>query len=60
MLQRKMLAEASATLSFYLHIDIAETKTPTVANTVYVQVFNTGVTLLGTLATCSNLNKNTG
>ncbi|MFC5740589.1 protease pro-enzyme activation domain-containing protein [Dyella tabacisoli] len=52
--------KTSATLQYYLHIDTAETTTTTAYDTFKVQVFNTSGTLLGTLATYSNLNKNTG
>ncbi|HEU4812445.1 MAG TPA: M4 family metallopeptidase [Nocardioides sp.] len=44
----------SATLSFYLHIDTAETTTTTAYDTLTVKAGST------TLATYSNLNKNTG
>ena len=44
----------SATLSFYLHIDTSETTKTTAFDTLKVQVGST------TLATFSNLNKNTG
>ena len=50
----------SATLSFWLHIDTAETTTATAYDTLKVQVRNTAGTVLSTLATYSNLNKNTG
>lgn len=50
----------SATLSFYLHIDTAETTTTSAYDTLKVQVRNTANTVLATLATYSNLNKNTG
>ncbi len=46
--------------TFWLHIDTAETTTVTAYDTLKVQVFNTSGTLLATLATYSNLNKNTG
>ena len=52
--------KTSATLSFYLHIDTAETTTTSAYDTIKVQVYNTAGTLLGTLATYSNLNKVTG
>ncbi len=51
--------KASATLSFYMHIDTAETGT-TAFDKLAVQVTNTAGTVLGTLYTYSNLNKNTG
>jgi Subtilase family/Peptidase inhibitor I9 len=50
----------SATLTFYLSIDTAET-TPTVAyDKLQVQIRNSSNTVLATLATYSNLNKTTG
>ena len=51
--------KTSATLSFYMHIDTAETGT-TAYDKLAVQVTNTAGTVLGTLYTYSNLNKNTG
>jgi subtilisin family serine protease len=51
---------ASATLTFWLHIDTAETTTVTAYDTLKVQVRNTSNTVLATLATYSNLNKATG
>ncbi|GLH70547.1 hypothetical protein GETHPA_20800 [Geothrix rubra] len=50
----------SATFSFWLHIDTAETTTTTAYDTLKVQVRNAAGTVLGTLATYSNLNKGTG
>ncbi len=50
----------TATLTFWLHIDSAETSTTTVYDTLNVQVRNSSGTVLATLATYSNLNKNTG
>ncbi|MFB7506949.1 hydrolase [Streptomyces broussonetiae] len=50
----------SATLSFYLHIDTAETTTSTAYDTLKVQVLNSSGTVLGTLATYSNLNAASG
>jgi len=47
-------AGCSATLSFYLHIDTAETSTTTAYDKLTVKIGTT------TLATYSNLNKNTG
>ena len=44
----------AATFSFYLHIDTAETSTTTAYDTLVVKAGST------TLATYSNLNKNTG
>ncbi|WP_330455946.1 hydrolase [Streptomyces sp. NBC_00820] len=51
---------ANATLSFYLHIDTAETTTSTAYDTVKAQVLNSGGTVLSTLATYSNLNAASG
>jgi hypothetical protein len=50
----------SASLSFWLHIDTAETTTTTAFDTLAVQVRNSSGTVLSTLKTFSNLNKNTG
>ena len=50
----------AATLSFFLHIDTAETTTTTAFDTLTVQVRNSSGTVLSTLATYSNLNKATG
>ncbi len=50
----------TATLAFWLHIDTAETTTTTAFDTLKVQIRNTSGTVLSTLATYSNLNKNTG
>ena len=47
-------------LSFWLHIDTAETSTSTAYDTLKVQVLNSSGTVLGTLATFSNLNAATG
>jgi hypothetical protein len=52
--------KTSATLTFWLHIDTAETTTTTAYDTLKVQIRNSGGTVLATLATYSNLNKNTG
>lgn len=46
----------TATLSFYLHVDTAETTTSTAYDTLKVQVLNSSGTVLGTPATYSNLN----
>jgi hypothetical protein len=46
--------------TFWLHIDTAETTTTTAFDTLKVQVLNSAGTVLSTLATYSNLNKNTG
>jgi len=52
---------ATATLSFWLHIDTAETTTTTVYDTLVVQVRDSsGSTVLATLGTFSNLDHNTG
>ena len=50
----------SATLTFYLHIDTAETTTSTQYDKFYVRVRNSAGTTLATLATYSNLNKAAG
>lgn len=50
----------TATLTFWLHIDTAETTTTTAYDTLKVQIRNSSGTVLATLATYSNLNKNTG
>jgi pseudomonalisin len=50
----------TATLTFWLHIDTAETTKTTAFDTLNVQVRNSSNTVLATLATFSNLNKNTG
>src|SRR5579884_2855955 len=50
----------SATLTFFLHIDTAETTTTTAFDTLTVQVLNSAGTVLQTLGTFSNLNKGTG
>jgi hypothetical protein len=47
-------------LSFWLHIDTAQTTTTKAIDTLTVQVLNSSGTVLGTLATFSNLNHNTG
>ena len=52
--------KTSATLTFWLHIDTAETTTTTAYDTLNVQIRNSSGTVLATLATYSNLNKNTG
>ncbi|HZT57830.1 MAG TPA: hypothetical protein VFA21_04305 [Pyrinomonadaceae bacterium] len=51
---------ATATLTFWLHIDTAETTTTTAFDKMQVQIRNTSNTVLSTLATYSNLNKATG
>jgi hypothetical protein len=50
----------SATLTFWLHIDTAETTTTTAFDTFRIQVLNTSGTLLATLGTFSNLNHAAG
>jgi subtilase family serine protease len=50
----------SATLTFWLHIDSAETTTTTAYDTLKVQIRNSAGTVLATLATYSNLNKASG
>ena len=50
----------TATLSFWLHIDTAETTTTTAFDILTVQVRNSSGTVLATLATFSNLNHATG
>ncbi len=50
----------SATLSFYLHIDTAETTTSTAYDKLVVSIQNGSGTTLKTLATYSNVNKATG
>jgi hypothetical protein len=51
---------SSYQLSFWLHIDTAETTTTTAYDTLTVQILNSSGTVLGTLATFSNLNHITG
>ncbi len=53
-------AATAATLTFFLHIDTAETSTTTAFDKLAVQVRNSSGTVLSTLATFSNLNHNTG
>jgi hypothetical protein len=48
------------TFSFWLHIDTSETTTSTAYDTLRVQVLNSSGTVLGTLATFSNLNHLSG
>jgi len=50
----------AATFSFYVHIDTAETTTSTAYDKLSVQVLNSSGTVLGTLATYSNLNAASG
>ncbi len=58
--QQIAVPASGATLTFWMHIDTAETTTTTAYDTMKVQVLNTAGTVLGTLATYSNLNKATG
>ncbi|SCG66061.1 Zn-dependent metalloprotease [Micromonospora zamorensis] len=51
---------SSYALSFWLHIDSAETTTSVAYDKLNVQVLNSSGTVLATLATYSNLNKATG
>ncbi|GAA2507792.1 M4 family metallopeptidase [Winogradskya humida] len=51
---------ATYALSFYLHIDTAETSTSTQYDKLQVQVLNTSGTVLGTVGTYSNLNAASG
>ena len=53
-------AATAATLSFWLHIDTAETTTTAAKDTLQVQVRNGSGTALATLATYSNLNAGAG
>jgi hypothetical protein len=50
----------TATLSFWLHIDTAETTTTTAFDTMQVQVLNTSNSVIATLGTFSNLNAANG
>ena len=50
----------SATVSFYLHVDTAETTSSTAYDTLKAQVVNSSGTVLSTLATYSNLNAASG
>ncbi|NKJ21200.1 protease pro-enzyme activation domain-containing protein [Dyella sp. SG609] len=52
--------KTSASLTFYLHVDTAETTTSTAYDKLNVQVLNSSGTVLKTLATYSNLNKASG
>ena len=52
--------KTSATLQYYLHIDTAETTTSQAYDKMTVQVLSSSGTVLGTLATFSNLNKVSG
>jgi PKD repeat protein len=55
-----LASTTSATLSFWLHIDTAETTTTTAYDTLTLQVLNSSGTVLTTLHTWSNLNANSG
>jgi hypothetical protein len=50
----------TATLTFWLHIDTAETTTTTAFDKLQIQVLNSSNTVLATLGTFSNLNKAAG
>ncbi|MBF9068784.1 glycoside hydrolase [Streptacidiphilus sp. NEAU-YB345] len=50
----------TATLSYWQHIDTTENTTTATPDTFSVQVLNSAGTVLGTLGSFSNLNKNTG
>lgn len=52
--------KTSASLAFYLHIDTAETTTSSAYDTLKVQILDSSGTVLGTLATYSNLNAASG
>lgn len=52
--------KSSATLTYYLHIDTAETTKSTAYDKLTVQVLNSSGTLLKTLVTYSNLNAAAG
>jgi kumamolisin len=51
---------SNATLSFWRHIDTAETFTTTAYDTLKIQIRNSSGTMLATLATYSNLNAAAG
>jgi hypothetical protein len=53
-------SKTSATLTFWLHVDTAETTTTTAYDTMKVQVRNSSGTVLATLATYSNLDASSG
>ena len=52
--------KTSATLSYYLHVDTAETTTTSAYDKLYVRVYNSSGTLLKTLRTFSNLDAASG
>jgi Zn-dependent metalloprotease len=58
--QQVTVPASGATLSFYLHIDTAETTTATAYDKFTILVQNTSGTTLATLGTFSNLNKASG
>ena len=58
--QQIAVPASGATLTFWLHIDTAETTTTSANDTMQVQVLNSAGTVLGTLATYSNLNAAAG
>ncbi|MCX4745232.1 putative Ig domain-containing protein [Kitasatospora sp. NBC_01287] len=51
---------ANYQLSYWLHVDTAETSKTTAYDTLKVQVLNSSGTVLGTVGSFSNLNHNTG
>ena len=51
--------KTSATLTFFMKIDTAETTTTSAYDKMSVQILNSSGTVLATLATYSNLNKST-
>ncbi len=53
-------SKTSATLTFWLHVDTAETTTTTAYDTMKVQIRNSSGTVLATLATYSNLDASSG
>lgn len=53
-------SQTSATLSFWLQVDTAESGTTNAYDTLKVQVFDTSGNLLGTLAQFSNINAASG
>jgi hypothetical protein len=55
-----LTADGVGVTYFWLHIDTAQTTTTTAYDTMTVQVLNSSGTVLGTLATFSNLNHGTG
>ncbi|MEY9946164.1 glycosyl hydrolase family 8 [Kitasatospora sp. GAS1066B] len=53
-------AGCTATLSYWLHIDTTESTSSAKPDTLNVQLLNSGGTVLSTVASYSNLNKNSG